>query len=200
MYQQINLYQPVFRQQSKVFSAITLLSMLAVVAVFLLGLCVHSSWTLGGLNNTAASLDIQYQQLNAQFAEIETKRKSATQSPLESEIFQLQHRIDGHQELLGKFDRVAIRTSPGFGKFFEALTLQNLPGLWITGLRLTDDGLTEVRGTTLNPSLVPRYLQEMPDSPRFKSLQSGSVHLARDDTGSTEIDFVLRSKPREKTL
>ena len=200
MYQQINLYQPVFRQQSKVFSAITLLSILAVVTIFLVGLCAHSSLTLGGLNNTAASLETQYQQLDAQLGVIENKRETSTRTPLESEIFQLQQRISGHQELLGNFDRIAIRASPGFGKFFEALTLQTLSGLWITGVRLTHDGLTEIRGRTLNPALVPRYLKNMPDLPRFKSLQQGSVHLARHDTGKAEIDFVLRSKHREKSL
>ena len=38
MYQQINLYQPIFRKQRQIFSAVTMLQALGVVAVALLGL------------------------------------------------------------------------------------------------------------------------------------------------------------------
>jgi cell division protein FtsL len=200
MYQQINLYQPVFQQQRKIFSARTLLVILAVATILLAGLLVYAEWTLGGLNNTTASLKVQYQQLNTQLGDMETSHASSALSPLETEIARLQRTIAGRHELLGKLDRIAIKTSSGFGEFFNALALQTLPGLWITGIRLTHNGDTELRGTTLSPTLVPRYLQQMPDQSRFRSLQQGSVHLSRNDPKKPEIDFVLRSKARGDPL
>lgn len=200
MYQQINLYQPVFRQQSKVFSALTLLQIFVVVTILLLGLYGHARWTLAGMNKTSASLEMKYLQLDTQLGVIESKRALATPSSLEKEIDQLQNTIAERQELLGRLDQLAIETSPGFGEFFMRLTRHIQPGLWITGIRLTDDGTTELRGTTLKPALVPEYLQQMPDLPRFKSLQLGSVHLDRPEPGEPEIDFILRSKGQEHSL
>ncbi len=51
MYQQINMYQPVFRRQRKIFSAATLLKIVAMAAVLLLALYAHARWTLNGLQH-----------------------------------------------------------------------------------------------------------------------------------------------------
>ena len=48
MHQQINLYQPVFRRQHKVFSAVTLAQMVAVVLVLLLAILGHTRWNFAG--------------------------------------------------------------------------------------------------------------------------------------------------------
>ena len=91
---------------------------------------------------------------------------------------------------------MSARASACVGEFFHALTRQTQPGLWLTGVQLKHDGKTEVRGITLNPTLVPRYLQTLPDQPRFRSLQQGSVHLARRNAADEEINFILRSPDR----
>jgi Na+-transporting methylmalonyl-CoA/oxaloacetate decarboxylase gamma subunit len=57
MHQQINLYQPVFRKQEKVFSAITLLQIGAAVLLLLLIILAHAHWTLSDMNSTAQTLE-----------------------------------------------------------------------------------------------------------------------------------------------
>ena len=191
MYQQINLYQPVFRQQRKIFSAVALLQVLGAVTVLLLGIYGHARWQLAGLERTADALQLQHQQLDRRLAKLEAAPPSPEHVALEAEIARLQRTILERRELLGRFDQLQIGSSPGFGQFFEALARQSSPGLWLTGVRVTQNGETELRGATLNPKLVPRYLQQLPDQPRFRSLNHGSVHLSRPAPGSTEIEFVL---------
>jgi len=194
MYQQINLYQPVFRQQQKIFSAVTLLQILAAVIMLLLGIYGHARWQLAGLERTASVLELQYQQLEVRLGTLEGAAPSPAHVSQEAEIAQLQRTILERQELLGRFDQLSVGSSPAFGQFFEALARQLLPGLWLTGVRLTQDGETELRGATLNPKLVPRYLQQLPNQPRFRSLSQGFVHLARPAPDSAEIEFVLIGK------
>ncbi len=191
MYQQINFYQPVFRQQHKIFSAVTLLQILAAVMVFLLGFYGQARWQLAGLERTADLLEVQHQQLEASLGRLESAAPSPEQAALEAEIAQLQRTVLERRELLSRFDRLPVGSSPEFGQFFEALARHSLRGLWLTGVRLTQDGQTELRGATLNPKLVPRYLQQLPDQPRFRSLNRGFVHLARPEPGSTAIEFVV---------
>jgi Tfp pilus assembly protein PilN len=193
MYQQINLYQPVFRRQIKIFSAATLLQILAAVTVLLLGIHAYAQWTLSDLQQVSSSLEQQHQQLEAQLGMLGDSHQSPDTTVLDAEISRLQNTITKRRDLLGSVDRLTIKTSPGFSQFFEALTRNLLPGLWLTSIRLVEDGETELRGTTLHPQLVPRYLQQMHDQPRFNSLATGSVHLVRRAPGKSEVDFVLRS-------
>lgn len=198
MYQQINLYQPVFRQQRKIFSAQMLLQVLVAVTLLLLAVYAHARWTLVSLNNTVASVEKQYRQLETQLGNLELTRHSSVPGGLESELARLRHSITEKQSLLDSIGHLTLYSDSGFGDFFESLTRQTQSGLWITGIHLTREGDTEIRGTTVDPELVPGYLQQMPDLPRFLSLQQGSVHLVRHEQSNAEIEFVLRSKSLEE--
>ncbi|MBT8121927.1 MAG: hypothetical protein KJO10_05300 [Gammaproteobacteria bacterium] len=192
MYQQINLYQPVFRRQRKVFSAATLLQITGVAAVVLLGFYAHARWTLNSLDTTESSLSTQYQQLESQLGILERGEGNGNLD-VEDEVNRLQQSITQRQVLLASFARLDIRESTPFSEFFETLARRALPGLWLTGISLDEDGETELRGSTMNPTLVPHYLQTMPDQPRFTALHQGSVHLSRVDPDKSGIDFVLSS-------
>ncbi len=194
MYQQINLYQPVFRRQRKVFSAVTLLQISGVVAVLLLGFYLHARWTLHSLDTTVASLSTQYQQLENQLGYLE---QDSAGLDVGAEVEQLQQTLDQREALLENFARLDLRDSTAFSEFLETLARRTQPGLWLTGINLTEEGDTELRGSTLDPTLVPRYLQAMPDQPRFIALHQGSVHLTRTDPEITAVDFTLSSDTDE---
>lgn len=192
MYQQINLYQPVFRRQPRVFSALTLLQIFGLASVVLLGFYLQASWTLNSLDSTADSLSSQYRQLEVRLGILETTGNNSTASA-QQEIDRLQASLDERQSLLDNFSRLRFRETRAFGEFFETLATRTLPGLWLTGIRLTEDGETEIRGTSLDPMLVPRYLQGMPAEPRFSALHNGSIQLARDDPERSAVSFILSS-------
>jgi len=193
MYQQINLYQPVFRQQHKVFSALTLLQIFIAVTVLLLALYGHARWTLAGLQRTSATMGNQYEQLAARLDTFEVAGKSAAAMSLDNEVDHLQKTIEARRRLMEQFDQLVIDERPGFGDVFDTLARYSLPGLWLTGISLLEDGYTELRGTAVNAQLVPRYLQLLPEQDHLKSLKPGSVSLERRDADSTEINFELRS-------
>jgi len=191
MYQQINMYQPVFRRQRKIFSAATLLKIIAVAAVLLLSLYVQARWTLHGLHSTSERLALNYRLLDSRLGALEASGKAAATSAVSNEIRQLTEQISAQRALLERIDRLAIDTADGFGDVFETLARQNLPGLWLTGIQLDQHGNIEIRGATLDPKLVPRYLQLMESKPRLAALNSGTVNLSRHAPDKPEIDFVL---------
>ena len=196
MYQQINLYQPVFRRQRKIFSAATLLQITGVAAVLLSGFYIHAKWTLNGLDSTVTSLSAQYQQLETQLGVLERGGGDGSLD-VEREVSRLQQSISQRQALLDSFAQLDFRESTPFSEFFEILARQTLPGLWLTGISLTENGETELRGSTMNPTLVPHYLQTMPDQPRVIALHRGSVHLSRVDPEKSSVSFVLSSNTGE---
>jgi Tfp pilus assembly protein PilN len=172
---------------------VTLLQILAAVTLLLLGIYVHAQTKLAGLQRTATALGQQYQQLETQLSALEVIRQPAADGAQEAETGALQDTILEHQALLAKIEQLAIRPNPGFGAFLEVLARHTLPGLWLTGIELREGGDVELRGTARDPQLVPRYLQQLPDEPRFKALRLGSVNIVRRESDKPEIDFVLDS-------
>ncbi len=197
MYQQINMYQPVFRRQPKIFSAATLLKIVALAAVLLLSVYMHARWTLQGLQRTSAELTQNYRQLDARLIELEAFDKTPANNAAGNEIIVLQKQISERRELLQHIDQLSINTTAGFAEVFETLARQEVPGLWLTGIRLDHSGNTEIRGTTLDPKLVPRYLQLMARQPRLAALNNGTVNLTRQVPEQAEIDFVLTYNTQE---
>lgn len=192
MYQQINLYQPVFRRQQKVFSAVTLLQVLLVSALLMTAFYAHARWTLSGLQATEASLDAGYRNLEARLGILEGEHVTPAE-----ELDRLQHAIEERRALLDRMTGSSIDRTGGFSSFFELLANHTVPGLWLTGIRLSGEGETELRGMTVDPELVPGYLQALPHDPRTRALRQGSVQLARRVPGDPAVEFILSSDSEE---
>ena len=71
MHQQINLFQPVFRKQRKVFSATTLAQIVAAVLVLLIAILGHVRWTLAGMGRSAEALQQQHDHIRKQIRSVE---------------------------------------------------------------------------------------------------------------------------------
>ncbi|MGD2111869.1 MAG: hypothetical protein PVI50_00675 [Gammaproteobacteria bacterium] len=197
MYQQINLYQPVFRRQRKIFSAATLLSILFMATVLLLIVYAQARWTLHGLQRTTADLSLNIRQLDARLVALEASAANGAQGAAGDDILHLRKRVDTRSALLEHIDRLTPDTADGFGEIFETLARQNVPGLWLTGVSVDQAGKTEIRGATLDPKLVPRYLHLMTQQRRLATLASGTVNLTRHAPDQPEIDFILSYNAQE---
>ncbi len=199
MHQQINLFQPVFRKQQKVFSATTLAWIAGAVAVLLLLLLGHASWTLASMNATADNLQQQYDHLQQQIGALEETLRTPDTEALDNEIERLQARIEERNELLARFDELAIENQSGFHSHFRALAEQPLNGLWLEGVSVDGNARIEIRGSTLDARLVPGYLQRLANLPDLSDTPFETVKLSRPDTQQAEIGFVLRNFPEGQT-
>lgn len=193
MHQQINLFQPVFRKQHKVFSAITLAQISGAVVVLLLLLLGHASWTLRNMETTANNLQQQYDHLQQKIGTLEEALRTPDTDVLDNEIARLQTRIEERSELLTRFDNLAIENQRGFHKHFRTLAKQRVPGLWLEGVTVDGDAHIEIRGNTLDARLVPTYLQQLENQSELSETPFETVQLARPDTQQPQIGFVLRN-------
>lgn len=198
MYQQINLYQPVFRRQRKIFSAVTMLQAMGIATVLLTAFCAHASWALQGMQTTAATLDTSYGSLEARMGILETTGDAAAMSDVDDALARLQATIESRQALLATLGQRPDEAAGRFSAFFELLAQHRLPGLWLTAIRIDDTGETELRGTTYDPALVPRYLQVLPAGPRITPLQRGSVQMTRQAADDTAVAFTISSDAGER--
>ncbi len=193
MHQQINLYQPVFRRQHKVFSAVTLAQMVAVVLVLLLAILGHTRWTLAAMQDSAAALQQQHAHMQAQIDSLEEAQHTPDTKVVDAEIEQLSSSIEQRKALLAQFDQLVLQHQNGFSSHFRILAEQHLPGLWLDGVTINAQGEIEVRGTALEEKLVPVYLQGLAKRRDLSATAFETVAMNRAESAQPEIQFVLRN-------
>ncbi len=193
MYQQINLYQPVFRKQLKVFSASTLAQIAAAVLILLLIILAHARWTLAGMEKSALTLQQQLSSLQGRVDALEAGYQTPDTLALDSEIEQLRADIHQRNDLLSRFDRLAVQHRAGFAGQFSVLAEQRIPGLWLEGIRISGTGQIELRGITLDPKLVPVYVQQLAKRPDLSDDSFETLSITRIDPDKPQLQFVLRN-------
>jgi len=193
MLQQINLYQPVFRKQQKVFSSLTLLQICAAVLLLLIVIAGHTRWTLAGMERTSLNLEQQRQDLATKMGVLEDQYRTPDVDAVDNEIEALQKNIDQRNYLLEQFDKLVIQHRGGFAAQFEALAKLQVPGLWLEGVTINSDQQMEVRGMTLDPKLVPVYLQQLEQRGDLSGTTFETISMTRVASDQPYIQFVLRN-------
>ena len=71
VYQQINLYQPIFRRQRQIFSALTMAQAVGVFVTALLTIYGYGLWQVRGLEAEALQLEGREKAYSAQLARLD---------------------------------------------------------------------------------------------------------------------------------
>ncbi len=200
MHQQINLYQPVFRRQQKVFSAATLTQILAAVLVLLLVILGIARWNLADLKATQAALQQQYEELQQTLLSLGNSHMQSDTRKLDDDIARLTATIERRHQLLQQFNQLIRHNRGGYAAYFEALARRDLPGLWLTGVQLEEDGAIELRGMALDPKLVPVYLKMLASQPELRDQRFDSVIIKRPVDDQPAVEFVLRNDRAREQL
>lgn len=203
MTQQVNLYQPILRREKKVFSALTMLQVLGVMAVVMLALFAFSRWQLSALQAERARLQAQEQDLAAQVMEISRK----TQARPESRELRRQLELAQREQQLKQRLAELMRNSPGraargFSDAFAGLARQRLAGLWLTGIEIHKEGTVHdvvLRGYAAQAALVPQLVQQLGQEPAFQGLRFRQLRVYQpENDNDTVLAFELSTRPQEE--
>ena len=197
MHQQINLFQPVFRRQHKVFSASTLAQIAAAVLALLVAILGHVRWTLADMEQSATALQQQHDHISGQISSLEAALQTPDTEALDAELEQLTNNIDQRNSLLLQLEELVVQRRSGFAGQFKALAEQHLPGLWLDGVTVNGEGQMEIRGITLDAKLVPVYLQQLQKQTGLSETPFETVSMTRIAADKHQIQFVLRNHKGE---
>lgn len=194
MQQQINLFQPVFRRETKVFSARALAQVLGLALVLIVASVALLQMQLS--RNTAVRdlLAGQFRQLDAQIQALEARADPAEMAALDARTQELEKRLaDGRTELTALQTQLREREL-SFAGVLETLARHPHNGLWLTAIRTQDDTL-ELEGTALDSERLLDYLAEVNADPALQRWPLTTVQLNREETPdqSARLRFVLRS-------
>ncbi|MHB8424980.1 MAG: hypothetical protein ACYDB9_07485 [Gammaproteobacteria bacterium] len=191
MNQQINLYQPIFRKQPKIFSAATVLQMTGIFVLALLLIYIYSLWQSAMLSRQTTQLNQQLQTDTARLAQLEKVLPShavnpALQTALKSAM--AQHNLK--QQALAALAKRTYGVTSGFSGQLMGLARQHLSGLWLTEIRLARGGADfEMGGETVDPRLLPEYLQRLARVPVFRGTEFGMLRIERPKKDRRALSF-----------
>jgi hypothetical protein len=197
MQQQINLYQPLFRRQEKLFSAKKLLGLFVGAALFFTAIYAYARWNVYALETQLVEMNKQYDrelkridELSRQFP---VKQKNIV---MEQQLTALRLERDAKQTLIGLLrGKSAFGNVEGFSGHMEGIARQRLDGMWVTGFNLGSGGESiDIHGSSLSPELVPQFLQKLSAEPSFTGAEFRVFKMQRDEKNRAAIDFVLQTE------
>jgi Tfp pilus assembly protein PilN len=199
IYQQVNLYQPIFRKQRQIFSAITMLQVAAVVAVALLGFYFLGLWRVAELEAEVARLERAEMGLMTRLASIDPSLTANRRAEVDRELKTLNATLNDQQQLVDVLKDHPLGTTEGFSGFLAALGRQHTPQLWLTDFAINGGTRAlELGGRSTRAELVPEYLQRLGSEPALAGQRFNRLEIELDDE-SAEVTFRARSKAAEAT-
>lgn len=199
MYQQINLYQPIFRKQRQIFSAMTMVQAAGIVAVALLGFYFFGLWRVTALEAEATRLEGTEAGLLTRLASIDPSLSMNRTAEVEEEIRRLNATLRDQTLLVDALREQSLGTTEGFSGFLAALGRQHTPELWLTQFAINGSTRAlELSGRSTRVELVPQYLEALGREPALAGQRFDRLEIARDET-SAEVTFEATSKAAEAT-
>jgi hypothetical protein len=179
--QQINLFNPIFLKQKKVFSAVAMAQALCVLLGGALAVAFLASQNVRALEHEAQLGRIRLvqseQRLSRAKAEFAPRRKSAQ---LETELAEAETRLKALHDVSGVLERGELGNTSGYAEYFKALARQNLSGVWLTGVSIGAAGNeVGVQGRALDAALVPAYLGRLTNEQVMRGKGFGSLRISQ---------------------
>jgi Fimbrial assembly protein (PilN) len=194
MSQQINLYAPIFRKQSKVFSATTMLQGLAlivvVVAVFFWIISAHTSLLEIRAADSSRQLQGDLERLKAYGAR-ETAGERA--KSLAERRKALEASLASQTEALKAFDAGALGRTEGYSEPLRALARRSMEGVWLTRIEFAEaSGELSLSGRATRAELVPAYLERLRGEQALRGHAFSRLEVTRPPSAQF-VEFTLSS-------
>ena len=194
MPQQINLYSPIFRKQSKIFSALTMAQGLAlivvVVAVFYYTISAHTSLLEIRAADSSRQLAGELERLKAygwrdgpgERAKAIAERKKTLEATLAK-----------NTQALQAFEGGTVGRTEGYSELLRALARRSVEGVWLTRIEFSDEGgQLSLAGRAARAELVPAYLERLRAEQAFREQSFARLEVTRPPSVPF-VEFTLSS-------
>lgn len=189
MYQQINLYQPIFRRQRHVFSALAMAQAAGVLVVALVAIYLYGLWQVLGLEAEVVQLEGREKAYAAQLARLDPTEAMERGKRLEEELKALNETLVRQQKLVEVLREQPLGSTGGFSGPLAALAQQHREGLWLTRLVLSGgSGEMQLVGASITPERIPEYLQDLGEEPALEGQRFDTLEIWREE-GDAHVSF-----------
>jgi len=197
--QQINLFNPIFLQQEKQFSALTMAQGLAIIAVAVLAFAGYSTWQSTQVANEAKVAAAQLKAAQDNLVKMVDQTKPiAPNKAIEDDIARTESRLRADEQILAFVQTGDFRSGRSYAGFLRAFSNRAMPGVWLTRVALGDGGNDiAIDGRALQANLVPAYIRSLKGEPAFAGKSFGSLVLRAPapEAAGKPADAAARAAP-----
>lgn len=181
MSQQINLFNPIFLKQKKIFTASHMAQTLGLVAGGALLLAVYGAVKTSQLEQHAAAGKGAVTAAEARLAQVTKEFPPRGKSKdLEAEVGRLQGELKSLHEVQSVLERGELGNTAGYSEYWRALARQSVNGVWLTGVTVVGAGKEiGIEGRALQPDLLPAYIQRITREAVLQGKSFGSLEISR---------------------
>jgi len=179
--QQINLFNPIFLKQKKIFGAVPMLQALGVIVLGVLAMSWFAQQRVDALRQRAASgqallagREARLAKANADFA---PRQRSAA---LQADVTTAQAQLGSLRQVEAVLHGGGLGNTAGYAEYFRAFARQNVNGLWLTGLSIVGAGKDiGVQGRAMQATLIPDYIARLTAEKIMSGKTFGSLQIDR---------------------
>ncbi len=187
MSQQINLFNPIFLKQKKIFTALPMAEALGVIVVGALLMGWFANHRVAELQQradagkkTLAGRETRLNAANIQFA---PRQKSPA---LLAELAEAEAQFASLREVEVVLRGGGLGNTAGYAEYFRAFSRQNVNGLWLTGLTIVGAGNDiGVQGRAMQPTMIPNYIARLTAEKIMRGKTFGSLKIDRGGAAAT---------------
>jgi cell division protein FtsB len=191
--QQVNLYQDILRKGHHKSVINPYWVGVLTIALLFVGFSAYLSWNL---KNTETQLQQLRQNLAAEQARVALSSskipKQELDTQLAAEVAQWQTMLDELTQTMQLLSGQITDRSSGFSNYFQALSDQSIPEVWLSALYL--DGrqqIINIAGSTFKPEKIPYFLQQLKKEPIFNGHTFAKLMMQQSEEITDQMDFKL---------
>jgi hypothetical protein len=184
--QQINLFNPIFLKQKKIFTAVPMAEALAIILAGALLLNWYAVRSVDELEQEAAAgkamLAKREQRLNQSRAQFAPRAKDPA---LAAQLASAEAELKALHDVSSVLQGGALGNTAGYAEYFRAFSRQNVNGLWLTGVSINGAGNDiGVQGRAMQATLIPNYIARLTGERVMRGKTFASLDIGRPDAAA----------------
>jgi hypothetical protein len=199
--QQINLFNPLFLEKKKYFSALAMTQALGLIALGMAAFYGFAFWQDRSLARQTGESGKAYEQQKQRFANVTAELSPEKRdAQLDQDLKSIEAAIALRQSLLGELGTGALAGTTGYSEYLRAFARQTVQGLWLTSIQIAEGGgqLT-MSGRALQADLVPVLIGRLKQESVLRGRPLEALAITRGTAGKdparTIVEFTV-SSPR----
>ena len=171
MSQQINLFNPIFLKQRKMFAAKTMAQALGVILLVCILMAVYTGWQLRTREAQAAKSAARVADTKKRLDDAGVRYAPHAADPaLADQVERSQDDVHSLERVQDTLNGGGFGDTKGYSIYFRSFARQIVEGLWLTGIDINGAGQQiDLKGRALRAELVPEYLKRLGRESEMKS-------------------------------
>jgi hypothetical protein len=199
--QQINLFNPLFLEKKKYFSALAMTQALGLIALGMAAFYGFALWQDGRLARQTGDSAKAYEQQKQGFAKVTAELSPEKgDAQLDQDLKSIEGAVALRQSLLRELGTGALAGPAAYSEYLRAFARQPVYGLWLTGIQIAEGGgqLT-MSGRALQADLVPVLIGRLKQESVLRGRPLEALAITRGAAGKDParaiVEFTV-SSPR----